>query len=229
MNRGVKVVLIIVGALVLIEVVALSWLATSVGRYEKFWQAKAQESGELTYLALGDSAAQGIGASSPARGYVGLIEKRLEDKTGKTVKVVNLSKTGAKMSDYLAEQAPKIKDIDADVVTIEIGANDIKAFSAEAFRTEFAQVLATLPDGTFVSNMPMFNSRPGSTANGKKASIIIQEELTKYPNLVFVDLQKQTADNQSIFGFAPDLFHPNNFSYKNWADAFWARISETLN
>lgn len=226
MNKGVKVIIVVIGILVLIEVVALVWLAMSVGRYEKFWQAKAQESGELTYLALGDSAAQGIGASSPTRGYVGLIEKRLEQKTGKTFRVINLSKTGAKMSDYLKDQAPQIKNIQADVVTIEIGANDIKAFNAEAFRTEFAQVLATLPDGAFVSNMPLFNSRPGSTANGKKASVIIQEEIAKFPSLVFVDLQKQTSENQSIFGFAPDLFHPNNFNYKHWADAFWARISE---
>lgn len=215
------VVLIIIGVLVVVEAAGLVWLAGSVGRYKNFWAAKAHEPGQITYLALGDSAAQGIGATSPMRGYVGLIAGRLEHKTGKTVKIVNLSKTGATLSDYLSQQAPKVKGTPADVVTIEIGANDVRDFQAKAFRRDFKQVLASLPDGAYVSNMPLFNSRPGSTANARAASAIIQQELKGFPKLVFVDLQQQTTDHQSIFGFAPDLFHPNNLSYKNWADAFW--------
>lgn len=219
-------VLAIIGIFVVGEVFALIWLAKSVSQYKKFWESKAQEPGELTYLALGDSAAQGIGASSPMRGYVGLVANRLGEKTKQSVNIVNISKTGAKMSDYLSEQAPKIKDLQADVITLEIGANDIAVFDANDFRSNFKKVLATLPDGAYVSNMPLFNSRPGSTNNAKIASKIIQEELENYPKLVFVDLQKQTSDHQSIFGFAPDLFHPNNLSYKNWADAFWLKIEQ---
>lgn len=206
------------------ELAALGWLASTVSSYKNFWVQKAKESGEITYLALGDSAAQGIGATSPSRGYVGLIGARLEKQTNKKVRIVNLSKTGAKMEDYLKEQAPQIKDINADYVTIEIGANDILGFDADKYRASFKKVLATLPNGAFVSNMPLFNSRPSSTNNAKQASKIISEELKNYPKLKFVDLQKQVAEHQSIFGFAPDLFHPNNLSYKNWAEAFWISI-----
>ncbi len=218
-------VLIIIAVIVIGELIALAWLASTLSTYKDYWAQKASESGEITYLALGDSAAQGIGATSPMRGYVGLVAKRLEQQTSKTVKIVNISKTGAKMSDYLAEQAPRITDIKADVVTIEIGANDVLGFDAVAYRANFKKVLATLPDGAYVANMPVFNSRPGSKAKAKQASDIISEELKAYPKLNFVDLQKQTSDNQSIFGFAPDLFHPNNLSYKHWADAFWEPIS----
>ena len=223
-KRGIKVLLIIIGAAVLFEVIALIWLATSVNRYHDFWEAKANESGEITYLALGDSAAQGIGATNPMKGYVGLIAQDIEAKSGKSVRIVNISKTGAKFDDYLKEQAPLVKTMKPDVITIQIGANDIKGFNAEQYRAKFKKVLATLPDGTFVSNMPLFNSRPGSTASGKQGSSIIQEELRNYPNLVFVDLQSETTRHQSIFGFAPDLFHPNNISYKNWANAFLDQI-----
>ncbi len=219
-KRGAKMLLIIVGILVVLEIIALAWLATSVGRYETFWNEKAKESGEITYLALGDSAAQGIGATSPMRGYVGLIAKDLEKKTGKTVRIVNVSKTGAKMGDYLKDQAPIVKKLKPDYVTIEIGANDIAKYNAGDFRAKYKQVLKTLPDGSYVSNMPLFNSRPGSTQNAKDASKIVEEELRDYPKLTFVDLQTVTQNNQSIFGFAPDLFHPNDFSYKNWAKAF---------
>ena len=225
-KKWIKVILTIIGISVLIEIFALIWLANSVGQYKKFWEKKAQESGGITYLALGDSAAQGIGASSPMRGYVGLITDKLAERTNKPVRIVNISKTGARMSDYLTEQVPKIKDVNADIVTIEIGANDIAVFNADVFRKSFKKVLGALPDGAYVSNMPLFNSRPGSTENAKIASKIIEEELKKYPKLVFVDLQKQTQENQSVFGFAPDLFHPNNLSYKNWADAFWLKIEK---
>ncbi len=220
--------LLIVGGLVLVEVIALIWLYFSVGHYRNFWGDKAQQQGEITYLALGDSAAQGIGASSPMRGYVGLIAKRLEKETGKTVRVVNLSVTGAKMSDYLRDQAPQIANYQPDYVTIEIGANDVRTYSEETFRREFRDVLATLPDGSYVSNMPLFNSRPSSTNPAKAASAVIEQELADSRKMKFVDLQKQTSENQTIFGFAPDLFHPNNISYKHWADAFWLQISKDL-
>jgi lysophospholipase L1-like esterase len=220
--------LIALAILVVAELVALGWLASTVKSYRNYWQKRAQESGEITYLALGDSAAQGIGASSPSKGYVGLVADRLQQKTGKTIKVINLSKTGAKMQDYLSEQSPQVQNIKADVVTIEIGANDVAIFEKTKFRSEFKKVLATLPDGTFVANMPLFNSRPTSTNKAKQASEIIENELFNYPHLVFVDLQKQTTEHQSIFGFAPDMFHPNNMSYKNWADAFWIQIERNL-
>jgi acyl-CoA thioesterase-1 len=220
----VNVILIIIGALVIVELIALLWLSTSVNRYSDFWDKKATETGDVTYLALGDSAAQGIGATNPLKGYVGLIAKNIEDKSGKSVRIVNISKNGAKMDDYLKEQAPRTASYEADIVTIEIGANDIANYNADDFRGKFKQVVATLPSGSYVSNMPLFNSRPGSTENAKQASAIIQEELKAYPELVFVDLQTETEQHQNILGFAPDLFHPNNISYKNWANAFLKKM-----
>ena len=226
-RRGVKVLLTIIGVFLVLEIVALLWLAGSVSRYANFWTAKANISGEITYLALGDSAEQGIGATSPMRGYVGLIAKDIENKTGKSVRVVNVSKTGAKMDDYLKDQASIAATLRPDIITIEIGANDVAKFNASEYRAKFKKVLKTLPEGSFVSNMPLFNSRPASTQNAKQASKIIEEELRKYPKLKFVDLQTETEQNQSIFGFAPDLFHPNDLTYKNWANAFLKKINKT--
>lgn len=217
-------ILAIIGLLILAEVLALLWLYSTVSSYRNYWVNRADRPGEITYLAFGDSAAQGIGATSPSRGYVGVVAARLQQQTGKTVRVVNLSKTGAKLQDYLTQQAPKARNIKPDVVTIEIGANDISGFEADKFRTDFKKVLASLPAGAYVSNMPLFNSRPSSTNHAKQASQIIEQELKNYPQLHFVDLQKQTSEHRNIFGFAPDLFHPNNISYKNWADAFWNQI-----
>lgn len=134
--------------------------------------------------------------------------------------------TGAKLEDYLNNQAPQLKNYQADIVTIEIGANDVAKYSEDQFERNFKAALETLPKGTYVANMPLFNSRPGSTENGKKASQVIEKLVKENAQVNLVDLQKYTTENQSIFGFAPDLFHPNNLSYQNWANAFWDQTKE---
>lgn len=227
-RNKLKLFLIILAVLVVTELLAATWLYFSVSHFKSFWVERAKQPGEITYLALGDSAAQGIGATSPMRGYVGLIANQLAAKTGKKVRIVNLSVTGATVRDCLQTQIPNIKDIKADYVTVEIGANDVKAMNADGFTKDIAELLPQLPKNAFVSNMPLFNSRPSSTKPAKNYSVIIQEAVQKDGRLHFVDLQKQTSEHQSIFGFAPDLFHPNNLSYKNWYQAFWDQIGPTL-
>lgn len=224
----IQTVLQVLAALFIIEIVLLLWLYFSVGNYKKFWENKATETGEITYVALGDSAAQAIGASSPMRGYVGLIAKQLQSTTGKRVKLINLSVTGATVRDCLKDQIPKLKDIKADYITIEIGANDVKAMNPEQFKADFDELLPKLPKGTYVSNMPLFNSRPKSTVPAKDLSRIVETAVAKDRRLHLVDLQKQTMEHQSIFGFAPDLFHPNNLSYKNWYQAFWNEMQKEV-
>ena len=127
MSAG-KAIIALVAVLIAAELIGLIWLFSTVSTYKAFWLNKAKQEGELTYLALGDSAAQGIGATSPMRGYVGLLAKRLEAATGKKVRVINLSTTGAKINDVIQDQIPKINTIKADFVTLEIGANDVKDF-----------------------------------------------------------------------------------------------------
>ena len=74
--------------------------------------------------------------------------------------------------------------------------------------------------------MPYFGSRSGSRPKAKQASEIIKKLVETRPDLHFVDLQTITTNKDSLFGYAPDYFHPNNISYKNWADAFWQQIDK---
>src|SRR5918995_2824211 len=59
--------------------------------HSKWWRDHAAADGELLYVAVGDSAAQGIGASRPDRSYVGVLADDLRAATGRSVRVVNLS------------------------------------------------------------------------------------------------------------------------------------------
>ena len=76
---------------------------------------------------LGDSTAQGIGASGYDKGYVGQLRRILEERTGKTWRVLNLSKSGARAADVLATRLPRLEALGTlpDLVTVAIGSNDV--------------------------------------------------------------------------------------------------------
>lgn len=107
-HPAIATMLVLVLIVVSVWAVKLAKVARSVGAYATYWEQPRGEAGGLLYVALGDSAAQGIGASRPERGYVGLIAQRLRDSTGKSVQVVNLSRAGARIGDVLDRQLPAV-------------------------------------------------------------------------------------------------------------------------
>jgi len=94
-HRVLSGVLALVLALLGVWGVRLWQLRHQVDRDRDYWAAPKGEPGGILYVALGDSVAQGIGASGPERGYVGLLAERLRIATGRPVLVVNLSRSGA--------------------------------------------------------------------------------------------------------------------------------------
>ena len=117
--------------------------------------AARAENGEI-YVALGDSTAQGIGASRPERGYVGLIARRLAVATGRPVRVVNLSVSGARVRDVVADQLPKLAGLVPDVVTVAVGANDIRDNQIGRFSADIDALVAGLPANAVVGDVPWF-------------------------------------------------------------------------
>ena len=152
---------IVAGTLVMCELIGLAILYSSVNRYQDYWKGRANRPGDFIYVAVGDSAAQGIGASQPQNGYVGRLARHIEMQTGRKVRVINLSLTGATLDDALRDQAPKLADYDADLVTVEIGANDMGTYDKSAFGGKYEKLLQALPPGSsVVSDMPYFGTRP---------------------------------------------------------------------
>ncbi|MBC7707780.1 SGNH/GDSL hydrolase family protein [Polaromonas sp.] len=211
--------------LVLAEIISLLQLRSSLTSNATYWKQRSAVMGEITYVALGDSAAQGIGASKPANGYVGIIAERLERKTGKTVRVVNLGVSGAKVQDVIDKQIPQLKNYKPDYVTIEAGANDVVNFNAAKFKASYDQLVPLLPANTVVATMPNFGGRI-SRDNAVKAANNIVRETAASRGLLVADLYTVTKSHESPFNYAADFFHPNNRGYKNWADAFWTVLNK---
>jgi acyl-CoA thioesterase-1 len=226
-----KILIVLVALIVLlvgIESIALIHLKKSIDNYASYWsQQNKTAQGSFTYVALGDSTAQAIGTSNPQNGYVGLLAQRIRQQTGQKVRLINLSVSGARIQDVLDKQLAELKNYKPDLVTIEIGANNVTAYNASQFKTQFDLLASQLPKNTYVATMPYFGGRVRDNKQALAASSLIQAAVQSN-NLHLVNLQQITRERQSIHDYSADLFHPSTHGYINWADAFWQVIQPDL-
>jgi acyl-CoA thioesterase I len=197
--------------------------------HSKWWRDHAKLEGELLYVAIGDSAAQGIGASSPDRSYVGVLADEIRAVTGRTVRVVNLSVSGATVELAVQDQLPRFVKLRPDIVTVAIGANDIARWDPAAFERGIRTIFEALPPHALVANLPFFyfphNERKVAVANRIVRRVAAEHGLTVVP------LHTATR-HQGVPGmltqFAIDMFHPNDHGYRVWADAFAPSLAAQL-
>ena len=195
----------------------------------KWWRDQATDTGELLYVAIGDSAAQGIGASAPSRGYVGIVADHIRAVTGRTVRVVNLSVSGATVALAVRDQLPRLRRLTPDVVTVAIGANDIAMWDAAVFEAGIREILAALPEHALVADVPCFHF-PHNERKVAEANRIVREVAAEH-GLSVVPLHA-TTKRQGLRSvatqFANDMFHPNDRGYRVWAQAFLPALGVDL-
>lgn len=199
-----------------------------VGTARAYWSTAQGRTGGLLYVALGDSTAQGVGASRPERGYVGIVAANLRRRTGLPVLVVNLSSSGAKVGDVLADQVPRLRELRPDLVTVAVGGNDVRSYSAAAFAAQVDRLTAALPPGTFIADAPWFMHGRWER-NAAQATTVITRSATAH-RLAVVPLHAALEERgwtSMATDFAPDWFHPNDRGYRAWSAAFWTAISPT--
>jgi acyl-CoA thioesterase-1 len=188
----------------------------------KWWREQEAHEGELLYVAVGDSAAQGIGASHPGQSYVGMLAAHLRAKLSQPVRVINLSQSGARVREALNHQLPKLAELQPDVVTVSIGANDIAAFEPVRFERELRALYSALPAHTIVADLPCFYLGRAER-NVQVANTIVRRIATEY-GLEVAPLhavtRRQGAPRYALRQAANDYFHPNDRGYRVWASAF---------
>lgn len=206
--------------------VRLARLKVRVGLARRYWSVPQGCEGGLLYVALGDSSAQGVGASRPDRGYVGLLAKRLRATTGEPVRLVNLSVSGARINDVLERQLPALSRLRPDLVTVAIGGNDVHAYDAETFAVQVDRLTAALPAGTFIADVPYFMHAHWERDSKEAADVVTRSARKR--GLTVVPLHealRRQGWSAMLTQFAADWFHPNDRGYRVWADSFWAEIS----
>ncbi|WP_082581614.1 SGNH/GDSL hydrolase family protein [Leifsonia sp. Root227] len=194
--------------------------------HSKWWRDAAKTEGELLYVAIGDSAAQGIGASAPRNSYVGVIADHITAATGRSVRMVNLSVSGATVALAVADQLPRFADLQPDVVTVAIGANDIADFDPARFEEGIRTVFSAIPDDAIVADLPCFylpwNEKKVAVGNAILRRVAAERGLTVVP---LHDTMKRQGLRGIVTQFAEDLFHPNDRGYRVWASAFLPAVT----
>lgn len=210
---------------------AVGWLARAalpglrrvhaqVAAYAKAWD-EANElalagSGPL-WVVLGDSTAQGIGAARYEQGYVGQLRQLLDERSGTAWRVLNLSRSGAKVADVVAVQLPRLEalTVEPDLVTCAVGANDLVARTPpDRFDADLRTLLARLPDGAVIATVPQ-GLRPARAA---EINDLIRSEAPA-AGLAVADVWAHTGPPWRG-KLSADGFHPGALGYADWARAF---------
>jgi len=197
-------------------------LAATLHLNARWWKEQRSRPGEILYVALGDSAAQGVGASRPGRSYVGMLADHLRRRTSQTVQVANLSVSGARLRDAIAVQLPLLAKLKPDLVTAAIGANDIASFEADRFERELAIVYDALPPGSIVGDIPAFYFGAAERRVGIANEIVhrLAGERGFEVAPVHAFTRRQGGARYALNQVAADFFHPNDRGYRVWASAF---------
>lgn len=235
---------IIVGASLVVAVVGIllwiRWLSrrrtywfekltNAIPEHSDWWRSQRERDGELLYVAIGDSAAQGIGASRPGRSYVGAVAQHIRSSTGRTVRVVNLGISGATVGIALQKELKHLKAVDPDIVTVSIGANDIPSFDAARFERELDELYSQLPKHAIVADLPTFYFLPAEKVV-RGANLILRRVAAKHGlrTVPLHDAMKRQGMWGVITQFAGDLFHPNDRGYRVWASAFLPAVDDRI-
>jgi acyl-CoA thioesterase I len=179
------------------------------------------------WVVLGDSTAQGLGASSPDGGYVGQVLAELRRQTALPWRVLNLSVSGALTRDVLAAQLP-LMPARADLVTCGIGVNDILYTSPAKLFADLRALVAAVPDQTVLLDLPL---PAGCWGLLGRASVPYVTRINRTIHQAAAARGLPVAEVSAHFlppwpgKFASDCFHPSQAGYRDWARALHATLT----
>ncbi|VEI14131.1 SGNH/GDSL hydrolase family protein [Trueperella bialowiezensis] len=198
-------------------------------------RAAAGQELPLVYVALGDSAAQGLGATEIEEGYVPRVAQALAQGSGREVALLNLSLSGGMVQSVLGTQLPQLaglriggKPIIPDVVTLDIGGNDVRQpwLTEDIFARDYARLVDELPAGTFVMNVPSYGKLPEEEKAAAFCATVDRHVAGSHHHLVDIgNYSRNLPWRTYTFDYhASDLFHPNSAWYEVWAQQFVNQI-----
>jgi acyl-CoA thioesterase I len=205
-------------------------------------QLPGDRNAPITYVALGDSTVEGVGASSPEMTYVGRLFAALR-VVYPFARLENLGRGGATSADVIARQLPRALAARPDLVTLSVGPNDITTrVTAETYERNVATIFAALSEQTtalVVASLipdlgvtPRFNTTPERDAVARR-SVLFNEVLRRRARgagVVLVDLytasRREVPKRPELVG--RDGYHPSDLGYARWAELMWQVIRKRI-
>jgi len=200
--------------------------------FARHWDAHndrvLNEEGPL-WVVLGDSTAQGLGAPSPDRGYVGQVLAALRQQSARPWQVLNLSVSGALTRDVIGAQLPRMLP-GATLVTCGIGVNDILYTSPAKLFADLRALIAAVPEQTVLLDLPL---PAGCWGLLGRASVPYVTRINRTIHQAAAARGLPVAEVSAHFTppwagkFASDCFHPSQEGYRDWARALLAAVART--
>jgi len=173
------------------------------------------------WVVLGDSTAQGVGASSYDKGWVGLVRDSLPESP--QWRVVNLSRSGDRTRDVIEQQVPRLQALRSAprLVTAVVGGNDLTHTRLQTWLADLRELLGMLPAGAVVATAPR-GWHEGKARVGNEVIRAVAAER----GLHVADLWAHTGPPYR--GLYADGFHPNDRGYLQWAAALRPAVAAAL-
>lgn len=201
---------------------AVAEIDNQVEPYASAWDRHNREAAEATgplWVALGDSATQGIGATEWHRSWIMTVLDRLRQKTGEPWRLVNLAMSGGRFRDVSDTQVPVMKEFlpAADLVTCVIGSNDMMwRRGSDRVLADAIIVAESLPARTLLSRLGGPGRRP-SEINQRFRKIAAERDL---------DLFQVWGWPSAKGALADDRIHPSDLGYRYMADCAWEALEK---
>ena len=195
----------------------------------------------LRYVALGDSYTIGISVDADESW-----PRQLVTRLGGAVDLVaNLGVNGYSSDELIREELPRLDDVDPDLVTVQIGVNDVVRGVAEASYAAnvdliLDDLLAHLPANRIVAvATPDYTVTPMGAVFGNPAQQsaaiarfnAVLEAAADARGIAFVPeifaISLQAATDRSLV--ASDGLHPSGAQYAQWVDAIGPVVESLIN
>jgi lysophospholipase L1-like esterase len=221
---------------ILLQAGCLKWRAGDIA------ERQADEAyGKPTYVAIGASDTQAAGASSAEKGYVALLHSYLERSTDCKWRLINVGRSGARITDAAQRQLPLALASNPTVVSIWVGGNDVRhRVHPKAFERLLRWMLLMLRKSDaliLIANLPEMERQPFAKllpeverqflAKQSRAYNAIIERLASESGAVLVDLKSMKEMYDERF-FCKDGLHPNDLGYERIAHRFIKALAPHL-
>ena len=199
-------------------------MRSDCAEFAGFWQAhnsRVLDGDGPLWVVLGDSTAQGLGAPSPALGYVGQVLAGLRRRTALPWRVLNLSVSGSVIRDVLDKQLAGLPG-EADLVTCGIGVNDIMYTPPGRLFADMRSLVEAVPSGTVLLDLPVPAGVWGLLGRASVPYVTrINRVLHSAALLRGLPVARVSAEFTAPWGgkFASDCFHPSQAGYRDWTRA----------
>ncbi len=196
--------------------------------------------GPLRYLALGDSTAHGIGATTPeGSAPYGLAQALTAHYS--PVTFANIAISGATSADVLRVQVPQVAEFGPDLTTLFIGPNDVTHFCTRAaYLADMAHLLAVLDavPAAVVTNVAAVRLSPLLSPFFR---LLVDLQCRRFnaglPAVVARHHARLATVNPDLVPpfaahphdlYAADGYHPNDAGYRLWIDYLAPRVLSAL-